>query len=66
MNNIAFAYHPMSGAYLGEVECQANPLEFGLFIVPGSATDVKPPKPTKGKWPVWTGEKWELKAVTAE
>ncbi len=66
MNNRAYAYHPVTGIYLGEVDCQPNQLEFGTFIIPGSATDVKPPKPAKGKEAFWTGEKWELKAVIAE
>lgn len=56
----AYSYDPQNGAYLGEVECQPNPLEFGRFIIPGYATDVKPPKPTKTKFPHWDGNKWEL------
>lgn len=66
MNNIAYAYHPENGIYLGEVECQMNPLEVGQPIIPAHATDVKPPKPSKGKVAVWTGEKWELQSVSAE
>jgi hypothetical protein len=57
----AFAYHPRTGAYLGEVECQPNPRELGEFLVPGNATMTPPPKPSKGKHPFWDRAKWVLK-----
>lgn len=66
MNNTAHAYHPETGIYLGEVECQFNPLEVGQLIIPAHATDVKPPKPGKGKIAVWSGEKWELQSLPSE
>jgi hypothetical protein len=61
----AFSYDPKNGAYLGEVECQQDPLEWGRFITPANATDMKPPKSTKSKRPYWNGKAWELKNPTA-
>lgn len=54
---IAYA-HNTRGEFIGEVECQPNPLEFGEWIVPAWATTTEVPNPKAGKVRVWTGEKW--------
>jgi len=61
----AYAYNTI-GEYLGEVDCQPNPLEWGEFIVPGQATAVEPPKFKAGKVRVWNGSKWVYNDIAPE
>lgn len=58
MENIAYSFHPKTGEFLGEVECQPNPLQIGKFIVPAHATTVKPPRRREAKFRSWNGEEW--------
>jgi hypothetical protein len=58
----AYGYNH-EGIFTGEIDCQPSPLEFGKFLVPAMATEMKPTKPTKGKWPVWNGKKWVQKKI---
>jgi hypothetical protein len=58
----AYAFNH-KGEFIGTVDCQPNPLEFGQFLVPGMATEVEPPKPSKGKVVVWDGQKWHSKKI---
>lgn len=52
-----------AGEFTGEVDCQPNPLEFGQWLIPGGATEVKPPKAVKGKSRHWNGKKWTYKKI---
>lgn len=61
----AYAYNRI-GEFIGEVDCQPNPLEWGEFIVPAQSTTVKPPKFKEGKIRTWNGTKWVFKKKTAE
>lgn len=58
----AYGYN-QAGEFTGEVDCQPNPLEFGKFLVPAMATEVKPPKAVKGKARYWNGTKWIYKKI---
>lgn len=54
------------GEFMGEVECQPNPLEWGEFLVPAQATTVEPPKQKAGKVRVWNGQKWVYNDIVVE
>ena len=56
----AYSYHPITNEYIGEVNCQPNPVDGG-FLLPGHATYGKPPLVEMKQAAVWTG-KWEIKA----
>ena len=58
----AYAYNT-AGEFIGEVDCQPNPLEFGEWIVPAWATTTEPPKPKTGNVRVWTGSKWIFEPI---
>lgn len=59
----AYGYNTM-GQFIGEVDCQQSPLEFGEWIVPGMATSVEPPIEKAGKIRVWNGAKWVYETPT--
>lgn len=61
----AYAYN-IIGEYIGEVDCQPNPLELGEFIVPAQATTVEPPKQKPGKVRTWNGKKWVFIDIVIE
>lgn len=47
-NKIAYQTNEL-GIYVGEVYCQPSPLEPGVWLIPGGATDVVPPEIPEGK-----------------
>lgn len=65
MNKVAYSYCPDSGAYVGEVECQDDQLDFGKFLLPAHAT-WEAPKIVEGKTPHWNGSKWVNKTNETE
>lgn len=67
----AYAYHPETGEYLGEVNSWRSPLPDEKkerdFILPANATFKAPPKPEDGKIRVWDNgkEKWTFETAPA-
>lgn len=57
---IAYSYDYATKDYVGETECQYDPLGTGGLLVPAYATSKKPPMPGEGQWPYWNGNDWEL------
>ena len=55
----AYSYHPITNEYIGEVNCQPNPVDGG-FLLPGRATYEKPPLVEAKQVAVWV-DKWEIK-----
>lgn len=53
----AYAYDPETKEYIGEVNCQPNPLEGG-FLLPGNATLKKPPVIKEGQIIIWEEDEW--------
>ena len=54
---IAYSYDPETKEYIGESFCQPDPLDGG-FLIPGSATDIKPEQPKEGHVMVFKDEGW--------
>lgn len=60
---VAYSYNKLNGELLGEVGCQPNPLAKGQFLVPGSATTVKPLKAMEKEAAVFEKETKQWKIV---
>lgn len=43
-----YSYDPVTGEYMDEGECDASPLEPGVWLIPGSATTEVPPSHLSG------------------
>jgi len=56
----------LDGIYLGESEADESPLEPGVFLIPGSATEIEPPIVESGFTPVFNGVAWEVKDISLE
>lgn len=54
---IAYSYDPETKEYIGESFCQPDPLDGG-FLIPGSATHIKPEQPKEGHVMVFKDEGW--------
>jgi hypothetical protein len=61
----AYTYNEV-GELTGEVNCQPDPLAFGMFLVPARATTVAPPRPRKGKMRIWNGKKWIFRDIPTD
>lgn len=59
----AYAYHPLSGAYLGATAADESPLEPGVWLVPAYATLQAPPAIPPGHAARWDGSAWEVEAL---
>ena len=54
---IAYSYDPETKEYIGESFCQPYQLHGG-FLIPGSATDIKPEQPKEGHVMIFKDEGW--------
>ena len=48
-----YAYHPVTGAFIGTTEADESPLEPGVYHLPAQTTDQKPPRARKGHFPAF-------------
>jgi hypothetical protein len=55
-----------NGKYTGESIADQSPLEPNVFLIPALATEIAPPKATKGKMVVFNGDDWELQDLPVE
>lgn len=55
----AYSFSP-TGELIGEVECQANPMAPGEYLVPAKATLTPPPEAGPDEHPRWNGKSWSL------
>jgi len=55
----AYSYNPITKEYIGEVNCQPNPLEGG-YLLPGHAVLDKPPIVEHQQIAIWKGA-WEVR-----
>jgi hypothetical protein len=53
----AYNYSRNTKEYMGEVPCQADPLDGG-FLIPGHATDIKPEQPKEGHVMIFKDDGW--------
>jgi len=58
--------YDVNGIYVGESIADESPLEPGKFLIPALATEIAPPKATKGKMVVFNGNNWELQDLPVE
>lgn len=58
----------LNGYYMGTVPCQPSPLEPGVYLIPGGATEVEPPEIPDGKVAKfnWGTGAWVLEKVPTE
>ena len=54
------------GIFTNESLADESPLEPGKFLIPALATEIAPPKATKGKMVVFNGDDWELQDLPVE
>lgn len=54
------------GIYLGESLADESPLEPGIFLIPGNATEIAPPTIEQGFVPVFNGTEWEMKDISLQ
>lgn len=51
----------VAGLLVGVTDADESPLEPGVFLLPARCTFKAPPNNVPdGKWPRWTGSKWQL------
>lgn len=60
---IAYSYNEETGAYIGETECQVDPLTLEGLLVPRCATEIQPPVAPEGSHPFWNGTEWEVREL---
>lgn len=65
-DGIAYAFHPETGEYQGEVVAQESPREPGVLLLPMFATFNAPPPPIPGKRRVISGEDWVYEDMPVE
>lgn len=55
----------LDGFFICEVPCQPSPMEPGVHLIPGGATEVPPPNVPKGKRARFNFKKnaWTLEAI---
>lgn len=61
-----YNYDLKNGYFVGESLADKSPLEPDVYLIPAHATDIVPPKATKGKVTVWNGKDWELQDLPKE
>ncbi len=59
----AYSFHPQTGVFNGVEFAQESPLETGVYLLPASATLIKPPQPAEGKQAVWHGGSWKIEDI---
>jgi hypothetical protein len=58
-----YNYHPTTHVFISEGEADPSPLEEGVWLIPGDATDVAPPKIPVGMRAIWEGDKWRTENI---
>lgn len=63
-----YSYNWATGAYIGEGEADASPLQPGVWLVPAYATLKKPPEAQPGKQAVYNKETdtWSLEPAPVQ
>lgn len=56
----AYGYNPVTKEYIGEVNCQPDPIDGG-FLLPGSSTFLEPPITKEKEVAVLKNGKWKIK-----
>lgn len=54
----AYTFAPDTGEYIGRENADPSPLEPGVWLIPGGATEVEPPVAVAGKARTWNGSAW--------
>ena len=54
------------GRFLGYEEADESPLEPGVYLIPGQATNIEPPIFEKGFMAVFSGDAWKIEDISLE
>lgn len=58
MPKIIYHYAPDTGLFLGTSEADESPMEKGVYLIPGFATDVEPPSPGEHETVAFSAGTW--------
>ena len=57
--------YDLQGNYTGESVADESPLEKGVYLIPASATEIKPPSTNANKVAVFDGQVWNIEDVVS-
>ena len=57
--------YDLQGNYTGESVAEESPLEKGVYLIPASATEIKPPSTNANKVAVFDGQVWNIEDVVS-
>lgn len=56
-----YHYHPEYKYFICKDDAESSPLdEPGVWLIPAHATEIKPPKFSKGSIPIFTNDSWDI------